>query len=473
MIKTVIEMKKIIYLMMIVFAAGYVFSCKEMDSTYKEFLVPNGLTYPQKPDSLKVYTGYNKLRLTWLKAKDPSVVRAMIYWNNYTDSLEVNLRDNSDDIISVDIPVPDENTYTFQVKTFDVDGNASIPSEVSGAAVGKEFRAQFKNRDIVSAIFSYGNGLTITWGDVPDYSDSCILTYTNIAGKTVTFSVSSSDAVTVIADWKDWKEQLIYFTHFVYVEALFAVDAINQIVSIPMYLTGTAIPGENPITLTATNGRQYVWTGNLNAGGFKFLFNPASDLPSLNKDSDNKTLVERTIASEPDNMFQVTRAGYYTITIDIEKLTIVILYKCDKTEWTVEVSDDQADDGGGKDVIIDGDLSFNRWWHSQYSPALMPCPHWAVIDMKEPVEVSRILTVRRNNGDTKTIQYFVGDSHDVNADTWVKVAEGAYPSKESPEHTLILDVAVPVTGRYLKLVMPDSFRDPLIGLCEIEVYEIK
>jgi hypothetical protein len=143
-------------------AAGYFFSCKDMDSVYEEFIVPNGLTYPQKPDSLKVYAGYNKLRLTWMKAIDPSIVRAEIYWNNYTDTLKITVPD--DDIIVVDIPIADENTYTFHVKTFDIDGNASIPSEVSGAAYGENYVVGTTDRTVESALRDDNNNGTVTWG---------------------------------------------------------------------------------------------------------------------------------------------------------------------------------------------------------------------------------------------------------------------------------------------------------------------
>jgi hypothetical protein len=162
MIKKVIKMKRVIYLLIIAFAAVQFFSCKDMDSVYEEFIVPDGLTYPQKPDSLKIYAGYNKLRLTWLKAKDPSIVRAEIYWNNYQDTLKVNdLGDQN--IITVDIPVTDENTYTFNVKTFDAKDNASIPSEVSGAAYGENYALGTTDRSIVSALRDVNYNGTVTW----------------------------------------------------------------------------------------------------------------------------------------------------------------------------------------------------------------------------------------------------------------------------------------------------------------------
>jgi hypothetical protein len=163
MIKTFIEMKKVTYFIIMALAAGYFFSCTDMDETYKEFLVPNGLTYPQKPDSLKVHAGYNKLRLTWLKAKDPNIERAEIYWNNYLDTLKLNSIPNGDTVV-VDIPVFDENTYTFYVKTFDADGNASIPSEASGAAYGENYVLGTTDRTVVNALRDDSYNGTVAWG---------------------------------------------------------------------------------------------------------------------------------------------------------------------------------------------------------------------------------------------------------------------------------------------------------------------
>jgi hypothetical protein len=201
MIKTVIKMKKVIYLIIIVLTAGFFASCKDMDSTYKEFLVPDGLTYPQKPDSLKVYSGFNTLRLTWLKAKDPSVVRAEIYWNNYFDTLKIdNIPDN--DTIVVDIPVNDENTYTFNVKTFDADGNVSIPAEASGAAYGDNYILGTNDRTFASALRDADYNGTITWnGRTTDlvYSE---VRYTTSSGEKRIVRVAPEETILVCPDIK-------------------------------------------------------------------------------------------------------------------------------------------------------------------------------------------------------------------------------------------------------------------------------
>jgi hypothetical protein len=196
---------------------------------------------------------------------------------------------------------------------------------------------------------------------------------------------------------------------------------------------------------------------------------------------DNASDVTFTWRSENPDIATVDKDGTITavskgiarITVgsgSVEKsITVSVpeLFKCSKSGWTVEVSDAHSE-GGGKDKIIDNDYGTGGYWHSMYSPNVA-CPHWAVIDMKEPIEVGRVVTLRRTNGDTKTLQYFMGDSPDANDDTWVKITEGVYAST-SANHTLTLNATEFVTGRYLKLVLPDSNRNPFIGICEIDVY---
>ncbi|HBX21171.1 MAG TPA: hypothetical protein DEF88_12060 [Porphyromonadaceae bacterium] len=155
-------MKKIVYLLFMALIVGYASSCKDMDSIYKDFIVPNGYKYPQAPDSLKVYAGYNKLRLIWFRPSDPSVVRAEVYWNNYQDTLKIDIASSSD-IIQVDVPDLGEDTYTFYVKTFDEEGNVSIPAEVTGTSYGDNYIVGATDRTIVSALRDDDRNGTITW----------------------------------------------------------------------------------------------------------------------------------------------------------------------------------------------------------------------------------------------------------------------------------------------------------------------
>jgi hypothetical protein len=158
------KMKKIVYLLTILTAAGLsLFSCEDPGSVYEKYIIPNGIIYPQRADSLKIYPGLNSVRLTWHKAKDPKVVRARVYWNNYTDSLNVNIPADRDTIVA-DISGLDENTYTFHVITFDADGNASIPVEITGTPYGALYTARAIDRSITSVLRDDNYTGIITWG---------------------------------------------------------------------------------------------------------------------------------------------------------------------------------------------------------------------------------------------------------------------------------------------------------------------
>ena len=154
------------------------FSCKKQDAVYKEYLVLNGRKYPQRPDSLTIFAGYNRLRLRWLKAKDPSVVFAKVYWNNYTDSIEVDLKSAPDTVV-VDIANLGEATYTFNVVTFDSRGNKSMPAEISGTSYGDNFLISATDRTYLSATRDDDMNGTIKWN-----TRTADLAYTEVRYKT-------------------------------------------------------------------------------------------------------------------------------------------------------------------------------------------------------------------------------------------------------------------------------------------------
>ncbi|MDR2385943.1 MAG: Ig-like domain-containing protein [Tannerella sp.] len=154
-----------------------------------------------------------------------------------------------------------------------------------------------------------------------------------------------------------------------------------------------------------------------------------------------------------------------TIAVSIPNLEI-----CDKTTWSVVAWSDAHTEGGGINTIIDGNYATNNYWHSYYGSPNAALPHWAVIDMKEPVTIARIVTRRRNNGDTKTIEYYTGDEADANASTWKKITQGNYPQGQNSVIDLTLDATERLTGRYLKLIVSDSYRIPFTAITEIDVY---
>lgn len=144
-------------------------------------------------------------------------------------------------------------------------------------------------------------------------------------------------------------------------------------------------------------------------------------------------------------------------------------YMYDRSDWAVlAVSDETASDGGGMNTLIDGDLG--SYWHSQWDGGDAPLPHWAVIDMQTPKEIGKLDIYRRpGNKDAKTIEVYVSDQPDADAAGWVKIGSAVFGDKDN------VVVAIPESvdtgkGRYLKILLPDSNRDPFISIAEVFVY---
>ena len=126
---------------------GSVVSCTSQD--YKEFIKDGGYIYPAKAANITSETGFQKVTLFWPVPKDPSLRSARVYWDNYTDSLDLNYSDFSD-TVSVTITNLADRSYTHEERQFKhawVDGTTATVqlTESTSEMVATKFR--YKNLD--------------------------------------------------------------------------------------------------------------------------------------------------------------------------------------------------------------------------------------------------------------------------------------------------------------------------------------
>lgn len=197
-------MKSIQWYSIVLFITACAFSgCKKMDSTYKQFIVPGGLTYTGKITSPMAYAGHNRIKISWLKGSDPNVTMAKILWNNYTDSIEVNITPAAD-TISVIIDNLPENTYSFIIRTYDAKGTSSIPVEIMSGSYGEKYQAQLLNRPVNMTEIDATGTISIQWGNA-DISNGAVATevkYTDNLGITKNQRFPTSESTSIIADLK-------------------------------------------------------------------------------------------------------------------------------------------------------------------------------------------------------------------------------------------------------------------------------
>jgi len=195
-------MNKLLYYTIVIGIVWSFSSCKKMDSIYEEYIVPNGYTYPGKALNPIVYAGKNRVKISWLHGSDRSVIKARIFWNNYTDSVEIDISGGKDTISHILENLP-ENTYSFFIKTYDKDGNVSIPVEVIGTAYGEIYEAGLSNRSISSAIRSE-MGLSLKWGGIDTTAAYATeVRYTDTNGKIQNLNTSAKESTSSITEIKD------------------------------------------------------------------------------------------------------------------------------------------------------------------------------------------------------------------------------------------------------------------------------
>ncbi|MDP4225615.1 MAG: DUF4998 domain-containing protein [Bacteroidota bacterium] len=190
------------YILVLFISLGLFNGCKKMDSTYKQYVVPGGLTYAGKANSVLAYAGRNRVKLSWLRGSDPNVTKARVFWNNYSDSVEVNIP-SVEDTVNVIIDSLAERTYSFVIKTYDNNGNPSIPVEIIGSSYGSKYQSQILNRYLKSSRIDGLGQISIIFG-AADVSSGAIVTevkYTDNLGMSKSQYVSTTDTMVKLSDY--------------------------------------------------------------------------------------------------------------------------------------------------------------------------------------------------------------------------------------------------------------------------------
>lgn len=206
MIMKIKYFKLSVFIFPVILFAGLA-SCSKMDE-YKKYEVGGEVLYPGIFDSLKVIPGQNRALLTGILLSDPKVVKYRIFWNGGLDSLEAPLeRSGAVDTLSQIVDNLPEGPMTFEIHTYDADGNKSIPMTVSGVIYGDNFQSSINlrgNREVIESELATDGSIHLHWADVEPYVGVIGMhinyyDFMNIKHDTIV-SVQLSDQVTVLPD---------------------------------------------------------------------------------------------------------------------------------------------------------------------------------------------------------------------------------------------------------------------------------
>jgi len=197
-----------------VFMAG-ITGCTKMDD-YKKQFVKGDLIYPAKPDTILVYSGDYRVRLSSVLTSDPNIIRSHIYWDSRTDSMAVDVkRTQGADTISLIINNLLEGSHTFEVVNEDASGNRSVPLYAIGSVYGDKYRASLNNRPIASSYLDTGLQVHLNFADM-DHSAGPLLTelhYQKTNDDSVTLIIALDVTDTLLQDYKKGTS-VVYRTYF-------------------------------------------------------------------------------------------------------------------------------------------------------------------------------------------------------------------------------------------------------------------
>lgn len=134
-----------VYILLLVFNA-----CTSDEYDYKKYVKGGEISYAGKLDSVKIFSGKNRIKLNALMSTDPLVTSYRVYWGNKKDSVVISVQENQiANNISQIIEDLEENTYNFEIRTFDDNGNGSIPVFAIGKVYGDRYQNTIINRPLV------------------------------------------------------------------------------------------------------------------------------------------------------------------------------------------------------------------------------------------------------------------------------------------------------------------------------------
>lgn len=194
--------KYILYsLGLVILIIGFAACDSTMHDSYEEFIKDGTIIYPATMDSIKVHPGKNRIKLSFLLPSDPTVSKARVYWHTGQDSVEVSIdRDQKVDTMDVMLTDMQEGSYTFDIYTYDDEGNSSIRATAIGRVYGDNYISSLLPRMVKRARF-INNTLEVEWGAAEETIVATEISYTDTSGASQLMYIPAEDGSTTVADY--------------------------------------------------------------------------------------------------------------------------------------------------------------------------------------------------------------------------------------------------------------------------------
>lgn len=179
-----------------------VISCSKMNDPIAPFIKGGEISYATKVDSLKSFSGRNRISLTWELPVNHSARKVYAFWNKDQDSIELLFKLVQGKLYKAEIKNLQEATYLFDIYSIDKEGNRSIKTLTSVNVYGERYEGALLNRILSSAKIDVNDKLIVQFANGDEGNVGTEIIYTDILNKRKKVNLSRLQNQLVIADWK-------------------------------------------------------------------------------------------------------------------------------------------------------------------------------------------------------------------------------------------------------------------------------
>lgn len=211
-----------------------VVACDDMNSIHEEYYQRGEGIYTGVVDSLQAFSGFEKIRFDWEVSADPRITKTVIYWNQRSDSVVVDVNRSQSGRLqqSYELDALPEGTYTFEFITRDNSGHHSMPTELVAQVYGESYVQSLRNRGVASIAKQPDETMIVSWEPIASATVQYVTLKYMENGVERSIRVNNDEVTTVVSGLKTGDQLAVITTHLPE-NALETLDAIAREYTMP------------------------------------------------------------------------------------------------------------------------------------------------------------------------------------------------------------------------------------------------
>jgi hypothetical protein len=292
-------------------------ACDDVNSLHQKYLDRGESIYTGMIDSLKVLPGYERVQFKWQINTDPRITKAIIYWNDRTDSVVVDVNRTAIGDMKMEYILPIAGgTYLFEIITADNQGHYSKVVEATVMVYGEDYVQNNLRSRTVEVIAAGRSSYTITWAPADEgvlYTDVSYTDYSIVPAAEKTVRVENSETTTEIIGAMD-EEEFTVVSYYQFAGALDVMTSPSRNYVFPIIV-------HEEIKLPKSTIKQY--TPVIDKNDFASILNGSFD--------ENYATMAGAWGSWPVPVFLTIDLGYEA---EISRIVMTPRYRPDgRTDW--------------------------------------------------------------------------------------------------------------------------------------------